>query len=230
MRRRIGAEQPLGIDLGVFLRCRQAGMAQQFLDRAQIGARAQKLRGKRMAQRVRRGAGAKPAEGAGRSPCRVLISPALGDVHMNLGKETRILFGLAIALFALAGCAEAPLEAYTASKVHSMDADRLCIAYFKLTSASNTDAADLGTSKQTIRSELTARGAVPQFEWRDIKDKFVSRGLHRCSVLAILGSPLSVGVIRGPRQTRESWTYDFKGSFVELTDGTVSNYNLPPKP
>jgi len=50
----INREQSLGIDRGVNLRGRQGGVAEQFLDRAQIAAARQEMSGERMAQRVRR--------------------------------------------------------------------------------------------------------------------------------------------------------------------------------
>ena len=48
----VDVEQPGRVDAGVDLRCRQAGMAQQFLDGAQIATRAQQMRCKGMAQRM----------------------------------------------------------------------------------------------------------------------------------------------------------------------------------
>src|SRR5258708_1270303 len=52
----IGAEQGGGIDLGVALGGAERSVAQQFLDRAQIGAGAQQVGGEGMAQSMRRGA------------------------------------------------------------------------------------------------------------------------------------------------------------------------------
>ena len=50
----IGADQAFGIDLGINLRGRQRGVAEQFLDRADVAAASEQVRGERMAQRVRR--------------------------------------------------------------------------------------------------------------------------------------------------------------------------------
>ena len=54
MGRAIGLDQPVGIDRGVDLRRRQRGVAEQFLDRAQIAAAGEKMRGEGMPQRMRR--------------------------------------------------------------------------------------------------------------------------------------------------------------------------------
>src|SRR6478609_1071746 len=56
MRAGIDFQQPLGIDAGIDLRGRERGMAEQFLDRAQIAAARQQMRGEGMPERVRRGA------------------------------------------------------------------------------------------------------------------------------------------------------------------------------
>jgi len=48
----IDFHQPFGIDRGVDLRGRQRGVAEQFLDRAQVAAAGEKMRGERMAQRM----------------------------------------------------------------------------------------------------------------------------------------------------------------------------------
>src|SRR4029450_2233221 len=50
----VSLEQVLAIDLGIALRGREAGMAEEFLDGAEIGAGAQQMRGEGMAQRMRR--------------------------------------------------------------------------------------------------------------------------------------------------------------------------------
>ena len=50
----IGCHQPGGIDAGVDLRRRERGVAEQFLDGAQIAAAAEQMRGEGMAQAVRR--------------------------------------------------------------------------------------------------------------------------------------------------------------------------------
>src|SRR5262245_4744153 len=50
----VGLEQMLAIDLGIALRGREAGMAQQLLDGAEIGAGAQQMRGEGMPERMRR--------------------------------------------------------------------------------------------------------------------------------------------------------------------------------
>ena len=63
VRRFVDREQALGVDRGVALRRRQAGVAQQFLDRPQIAAAAQKMRREAVAQRVR-GGGLRQAERA----------------------------------------------------------------------------------------------------------------------------------------------------------------------
>src|ERR1700726_2295652 len=54
MRRFVDFQQPLAVDAGIDLRGRKRGGAEQFLDRAQIAAAAQKMRGKGMPQRMRR--------------------------------------------------------------------------------------------------------------------------------------------------------------------------------
>ena len=54
MGRRIGAQKALGVDAGVFLGRRQAGVAQQLLDGAQVGAAAEQVGGEGMAHGVRR--------------------------------------------------------------------------------------------------------------------------------------------------------------------------------
>ena len=50
----VGLEQMRAVDLGIALRGRQAGVAEQFLDGAQIGAGAKQMRGEGMAERMRR--------------------------------------------------------------------------------------------------------------------------------------------------------------------------------
>ena len=50
----IDVEQPRGVDLGVDLGRRQAGMAEQFLERAKIRAPRQQMRREAVAQRMRR--------------------------------------------------------------------------------------------------------------------------------------------------------------------------------
>ena len=49
----INVSQMVDADLGVFLGCRQGGMAKQFLNRPQIGAAVKQMGGKRMAQGMR---------------------------------------------------------------------------------------------------------------------------------------------------------------------------------
>ena len=61
MRRIVDGEEALGFDRGIALGRRQAGVAQQFLDRAQIAAGAEKMRRKAVPQRVR-GRGVRQAE------------------------------------------------------------------------------------------------------------------------------------------------------------------------
>ena len=53
VRRLVYLQQVLGLDLGVALGGRQAGVAEQFLDRAQIAAAAQEMRRETVPQRVR---------------------------------------------------------------------------------------------------------------------------------------------------------------------------------
>src|SRR3954447_18520706 len=55
MRRTIGGQQSSSVDGGIQLRGRKRGVAEEFLDGAQIAAAAQKMRGEGMAQRMRRG-------------------------------------------------------------------------------------------------------------------------------------------------------------------------------
>ena len=50
----VGLEQMRAVDLGIDLRGRQAGVAEQLLDGAQIRAGAEQMRGEGMAQRMRR--------------------------------------------------------------------------------------------------------------------------------------------------------------------------------
>ena len=50
----VGLEQMRAVDLGIALRGREAGVAEQLLDGAQIGAGAEEMRGEGMAQRMRR--------------------------------------------------------------------------------------------------------------------------------------------------------------------------------
>src|SRR5690348_14215712 len=57
MRLRIGAEQGRGVDLRIALGGAERGVPEEFLDGAQVGAGAQQVRGERVAQRMRRGAG-----------------------------------------------------------------------------------------------------------------------------------------------------------------------------
>ena len=56
----IDVEQPRGVDLGVDLGRRQAGMAEQFLERAQVRAAGEQMRREAVAQRVRRDAVGQP--------------------------------------------------------------------------------------------------------------------------------------------------------------------------
>src|SRR5215468_10346232 len=56
VRAAVNLKQSLGVDAGIDLRRRERGMAEQFLDRAQIAATGQKVGGKGMPERVRRGA------------------------------------------------------------------------------------------------------------------------------------------------------------------------------
>jgi hypothetical protein len=48
-----GGDQPLGVDRGVDLRRRQVGVAQQFLDGAEIAPGTEKMRGERVPKSVR---------------------------------------------------------------------------------------------------------------------------------------------------------------------------------
>ena len=58
MRRIVDGEEALGFDRSIALRRRQAGVAQQLLDRAQIAAGAEKMRRKAVPQGMRgRGVG-----------------------------------------------------------------------------------------------------------------------------------------------------------------------------
>src|SRR5579864_1990478 len=50
----VGADQALGVDFGIDLRRRQRGMTEQFLDRAEVAAAGEQVRGEGMPQRVRR--------------------------------------------------------------------------------------------------------------------------------------------------------------------------------
>ena len=50
----VDGHQAVAVDLGIDLRGREAGVAEQLLDLAQIGARRQEVGGEGMAQRVRR--------------------------------------------------------------------------------------------------------------------------------------------------------------------------------
>src|SRR5579884_2899765 len=50
----VDGEEAFGFDAGVALRRRQAGVAEEFLDRAQIAARSEEVRRETVAQRVRR--------------------------------------------------------------------------------------------------------------------------------------------------------------------------------
>ena len=59
----VGVEQAVGVDGGVDLRRRQRGVAEQFLDGAEVAAAAEQMGGEGVAQRVRRGRG-RQAEGA----------------------------------------------------------------------------------------------------------------------------------------------------------------------
>src|SRR5215472_3894076 len=54
MRRAIGLDQALGVHFGVDLRGRQRGVAEQLLDRAQVAAARQQMRGEGVPQRMRR--------------------------------------------------------------------------------------------------------------------------------------------------------------------------------
>ena len=58
----VGVEQALGIDGGVDLRGRERGVAEEFLDGAEVGAPAKEVGGEAVAQGVRRGRG-RQAEG-----------------------------------------------------------------------------------------------------------------------------------------------------------------------
>src|SRR5215470_15625081 len=55
MRLQVDGEQAVAIDLGIDLRRRQAGVAEQFLDLPQVGAGRQQMRGEGMPERVRCG-------------------------------------------------------------------------------------------------------------------------------------------------------------------------------
>jgi hypothetical protein len=56
----IDLEQPLAVDSGIDLRGRERGVAEQFLDRAQVAAARQQVRGKGMPKRVGRRAVGQP--------------------------------------------------------------------------------------------------------------------------------------------------------------------------
>src|SRR5262245_29178270 len=49
----IGLDQLRGVDVGITLRRAQAGVSEQLLDRPQIGAALEQVRGERVTQRVR---------------------------------------------------------------------------------------------------------------------------------------------------------------------------------
>ena len=61
----VDVEQPRGVDRGVDLRRRQAGVTEQFLERAEVGPARQKMGREAVAQRVRRQAVGKPEPLAG---------------------------------------------------------------------------------------------------------------------------------------------------------------------
>ena len=63
----VGLEQELAIDLGIALRGREAGVAEQLLDRPQIRAGAEEMRGEGVAQRMRRRRVGQPKRAA--RPC-----------------------------------------------------------------------------------------------------------------------------------------------------------------
>ena len=60
----IGLDQAFGVDFGVDLCGRQRGVAEQFLDRAQIAAAREKVRGEGMPQGMRRRRLGKPERAA----------------------------------------------------------------------------------------------------------------------------------------------------------------------
>src|SRR5438093_7652785 len=57
----IGLHQPAEIDVGVALRRRQARVAEQLLDGAQVGSRAEEMRGEGVTEGVRRRLGRRAA-------------------------------------------------------------------------------------------------------------------------------------------------------------------------
>ena len=146
---------------------------------------------------------------------------------MNSNNKARTVIGMAVSLAVLAGCAEEPLSVYTSSKAHDMATENLCVVYHRLNSSSAMPAADIDASKQAVRAELTARNEVPQSEWRDINDKFMEKGLHRCAVWAILGEPERVNAVHGHDAVEEIWHYG-KDAYVHLFDGKVTAYQLSP--
>src|SRR5260370_18912566 len=77
MRLVVDRDELRGVDRGVALRRRQAGMAQQLLDRAQIAAAGEQMRGEAVAQRVRRGALGQADIGA------QFLQPRLHDARME---------------------------------------------------------------------------------------------------------------------------------------------------
>src|SRR5262249_37368825 len=88
VRLRVGSQQAGGVDGGVALGGGERGVAQQLLDRAQVGAGAQQVGGERVAQRVgRRALGeAKPAAQARHQPLHApgRQRPAAGGAKQRL--------------------------------------------------------------------------------------------------------------------------------------------------
>ena len=64
MRFPVDVQQPLRIDLRVDLRRRQAGVAQELLDRPEVAPASQEVRGERMAKRMWCGAWLEPGKNA----------------------------------------------------------------------------------------------------------------------------------------------------------------------
>ena len=71
--------QPLLDDMGVDLRGRDIGMAEQLLHRAQIGAPLQQMAGKSVTQHMRRDAGGLDASGRGQ-PLQLLAEALAGKM------------------------------------------------------------------------------------------------------------------------------------------------------
>lgn len=122
----------------------------------------------------------------------------------------------------IAGCNNVPaFRVLTPQEASSASTDSLCEAYGDLRGVIGQGP----HSRDVIRSELTRRGAMSDQDWEDVAAGRVRRGMGKCTVLAMYGSPTVVS----EASNIESMALASGTVFVGFQNGTVVSYTGPPQ-